>query len=214
MNLLSIRKCLVVTAHPDDAELAVGGTIAKLAAAGAEVRIFILTSSGNTAGESALRLKAAEASAAILGASVSYYRDGALKQVTDEKQSVLVSGLDRVIADYAPDLILTHHPEDSHEDHIATGRAVISCSRRYSGTIAVFPPNEHRSCLNAGFHGNVLVDVSEHIDQKVQAIDTHNFDGKSYKELDLRLVRDFARYCGSRASCGYAETLNLLQARW
>ncbi len=38
------RRALVVVAHPDDAESAAGGTMAKLVAAGTQVRLVVFTS--------------------------------------------------------------------------------------------------------------------------------------------------------------------------
>jgi len=110
---------LAVGAHPDDVELACGGTLALLAQAGRRVAILHLTAGeAGTRGTAAGRRREAEAAAAALGAVDLAFLDcgdGGLRHGTAEEDA-LVTELRRL----RPELVFGPTPADRHPDH---GRA-------------------------------------------------------------------------------------------
>jgi N-acetylglucosamine malate deacetylase 1 len=107
---------LVLAAHPDDAELGCGGTIAKHIAAGKKVGVVDLTRGElGTRGTPETRKQEAEASAKILGLSVRDnlgLSDGYFQN--DIASQLKVIG---VIRKYRPDIILANATYDRHTDH-------------------------------------------------------------------------------------------------
>jgi LmbE family N-acetylglucosaminyl deacetylase len=108
--------CLVVAAHPDDAELFAGGTIALALKRGRRVAILDLTR-GETASRGSAATRAAEAAAAsrILGLTVREtldLGDGDLANTQERRRAVAA-----VIRRLRPRLIIGHGPQDRHPDH-------------------------------------------------------------------------------------------------
>ncbi len=103
-------------AHPDDAELGCGGTIAKEVSFGKKVGIVDFTRGElGTRGTVESRDREAAASAAILGLSARInlnFRDGFF--FNDEAHQLQ---LVRVIRQYQPDIVLANAIYDRHPDH-------------------------------------------------------------------------------------------------
>jgi LmbE family N-acetylglucosaminyl deacetylase len=125
-------RVLVIGAHPDDPDFSCGGTAALWAAAGHEVR-FLSTTSGDTGhhaigGIELARRRQAEASRSAAVAGVAEYR--ILDNHTGELEPTVANRrmLIRLIRELAPDLVLSHRPNDYHPDHRATGQLVMDAS--------------------------------------------------------------------------------------
>ena len=110
---------LVLAAHPDDAELACGGTLAKLTNEGHRVGLVDLTRGDlGTRGTPAIRAEEATAAAEVLGLSLREnlgFRDGFFRHDEDHLREVI-----RSVRRHRPRIVLTNAPEDRHPDH---GRA-------------------------------------------------------------------------------------------
>lgn len=110
---------LVMTVHPDDAELGAGGTIAKYVAEGKKVGIIDLTRGElGTRGTSITRAEEAAEAARILGVAVREnleLRDGFF-QNREQEQYVII----KAIRKYQPEIVITNAIDDRHPDH---GRA-------------------------------------------------------------------------------------------
>ncbi|TYR36507.1 bacillithiol biosynthesis deacetylase BshB1 [Sphingobacterium phlebotomi] len=110
---------MVMTVHPDDAELGAGGTIAKYIAAGKKVGIVDLTQGElGTRGTSETRKQEAAKAAEILGVQVREnlgLRDGFF--ANDEESQLIII---RAIRKYQPEIVITNALDDRHPDH---GRA-------------------------------------------------------------------------------------------
>src|SRR5688572_14412126 len=107
---------LVLAAHPDDAELGCGGTIASHVSLGYKVGIVDLTRGElGTRGTPEIRAQEAKDAAAILGVSVRdnlNLKDGFF-QNNPEHQLVVI----RAIRKYQPDIVIANAVSDRHVDH-------------------------------------------------------------------------------------------------
>ena len=116
-----------IHAHPDDAEILAGGTLALLSSLGHEITIVTL-SAGDCGSMThrpdeiaAIRKAEAAESAALIGAN---YRWGGLHDMaifSDDPSRRAVTGL---IRDLRPEIILTAAPSDYMSDHEATSQLV------------------------------------------------------------------------------------------
>ena len=126
---------LVFGAHPDDAELGAGGTIAKEVANGKKVGIIDLTRGElGTRGSAELRAKEAKAAAAILNVTVREnlgFRDGFF--INDETHQLEII---KIIRKYRPEIVLCNAIEDRHIDH-GKGSKLVSDACFLSGLIKI-----------------------------------------------------------------------------
>ncbi len=114
---------LAAAAHPDDAELVMGGTIARETSRGRRVALVDLTrGESGSRGTPEIRLKEAEVAARILGAvhRESLEMPDARLQVTPELRDTLVE----VVRRLRPRVVLTQHWEQRHPDHAAASHLV------------------------------------------------------------------------------------------
>jgi LmbE family N-acetylglucosaminyl deacetylase len=129
-------RLLGVFAHPDDETLCAGGTFAKYASAGAEVRVVSLTKGGagqirdasaaTRATLTAVRAMELDAAGHELGLSETRcldYTDGELSRVDGRTLVRLASHL---LSELQPDVVITFAPDgfSGHPDHVAVGAAV------------------------------------------------------------------------------------------
>lgn len=111
---------LVIAAHPDDAEISVGGTLLLLSRAGKKVGVVDVTRGEmGTRGSVEDRERETAAANGILKLAVRHnleQPDGRV-EVTLEARERLAS----LMREHAPEIVLAHHVEDLHPDHKATG---------------------------------------------------------------------------------------------
>jgi len=115
-------KILIVGPHPDDQELGMGGTIAKLTSQGHDVLLLDVTSGEPTPfGSPEVRANESAAAAEILG----------VKRTTINLPNRFVEhtiparhAVAAVIREHQAEIIFAPYFEDAHPDHVATSRIV------------------------------------------------------------------------------------------
>ncbi len=117
-----MSQILVVGPHPDDQELGMGGTIAKLASQGHDVLLLDMTSGEPTPhGSPEIRSKEAIAAAEILGVKRTSVN---LPNRYVEHSIPARHAVAAVIREHQAEIVFTPYFEDAHPDHIATTRIV------------------------------------------------------------------------------------------
>ena len=114
---------LVFAAHPDDAELSMGGTIAKLTSTGLKVGIIDLSKGElGTRGSAEIRMKEAQNAGEILKIAHREnlgFKDGSLKPNEEYLKKIISK-----IRKYQPKIIFAPYFNDRHPDHIGTSQLV------------------------------------------------------------------------------------------
>lgn len=198
------RRILVVGAHPDDLELAAGGSIARFADRGHDVRAIIM-SDGANGGAAHIRLDEARDASTYLG-----LRDLAMHQYTDtrlgDSMDLMIASIEMEIATFQPDVILTHSANDQHQDHHSVHLAVLRAGRRVPTILCFESPS-----VTPEFRPRFFVDISDYLDTKVGAVAWHaNQLGKPYMGSDRILGQ--AAHRGSEAKIQYAEGFEVVRA--
>ncbi len=114
---------LIFAAHPDDAELSMGGTVAKLTGNGIKVGI-IDVSGGELGSRGSLEIRKKEANEASKILQVSLrenlgFKDGSLKFNDEYLKKIIIC-----IREYQPKIIFAPYFNDRHPDHIGTSQLV------------------------------------------------------------------------------------------
>jgi LmbE family N-acetylglucosaminyl deacetylase len=197
---------LVIGAHPDDAELAIGGSIARLARAGARVVVAVVS----IPADYDTRKREAAHAARILGCELRFLVDeGACTRVEDMKSYQLVGVLDAVVRELKPAAVFTHHAAEFHRDHVAVHNACVSTQRLRAFDFFTFSPTMCRP-VPVAFHPRAYVDVTRTIEAKMAAIDAHasQFGDRG---ISTEMYRDMARMNGRMVGVQYAEGLDVVR---
>jgi N-acetylglucosamine malate deacetylase 1 len=192
-------------AHPDDLEVGAGGLLARLANEGAEVTLTVI-SVPNRISE---RLAEAEAGARALGARLVVLYPERQCRVEDIPMHELVGRFDTLVADFRPDLVITHSHNDLHWDHGLVNRATVSSLRRTPCDLLAFLSSPEMNAQTRGF-GQCFADISGYIDTKIGAISCHK---SQLPKLDVESSRDLARAMGRISGFDYAEAYEVLRVR-
>ena len=197
------KTVVAIGAHPDDLEIGIGGTLAKLKKSGAHVVMCV----ASIPKDYEVRFAEAKLGAEILGCELKILLDGGPHRIEDVKTSELVGALDAVIHEYKPAAVLTHSASDFHNDHLLIYRACRPMLRLGHFDFFSYHPTNCRP-VPVEFHANVYVDISETIDAKMHAISAHasQFGGRG---LDTEMYREFASTQGRMIGVRYAEGLDV-----
>jgi bacillithiol biosynthesis deacetylase BshB1 len=169
---------LAIMAHPDDAELLCGGTLARMAAHGHRVGILDLTGGeSGSFGDRDTRAREAQAAAAVLG--VAQRRTAGLPDGRLENTPAARSVVATLIRELRPRTVILHWPEARHPDHRAAselGRdaCFIAGIRNAQGVHGdAFRPHKLLYSLTyqeAQVKPSFVVDITDFMDRKLEAI--------------------------------------------
>ena len=188
---------LAVFAHPDDVELAVGGTLLKMKHLGYRTGALDVTRGEmGTRGTVEGREEEARNAAKILKLDVREnlgLRDGHVF-CDDESRTKLV----RVLRQLKPKVILTHQIDDPHPDHnhiaqLVRESARLSSMKRYdeeTGAEKIPVPNVAHNIYSRLVQPSFIVDISGFLEEKMEAIRAHTsqFYDPASTEPETRLT--------------------------
>lgn len=220
---------LGVFAHPDDAELSVGGTLIKLKKRGYRTGVLDVTRGEmGTRGTVEGRAAEAQAAARLLGLDTREnleLRDGHV--FSDEvSRAAMVRALRRL----KPRVVLTHQQGDSHPDHDAIASLVRQCSRLAAmrkfdpetSAERIQPPIIAHNIFSRRSSISFIVDISGELDAKMEAIAAHasQFYDPGSTEPETMLtsstyldeVRSRAKYYGSLIGSAAGEPYFVAEA--
>lgn len=180
MDELKPLDVLAIVAHPDDAELCMGGTLLKMAAQGHRTGVVDLTRGElGTRGSADLRDREAADAAQVLG--LSYRANLNLGDGFFEENETSLRAIITQIRHTRPRLVLTNAPTDRHPDHGRAEQLVqracfLSGLPKIETYWEVEPQKAHRPAqVFAGVQDHHLqpsfvVDISAWYEQKLAAI--------------------------------------------
>ena len=215
---------LAVYAHPDDADVACGGTLARWAKAGSAVHLLVCTDGGKGTTDPAVepgdlaRVRAGEleSSSALIGLSTVEnlgFPDGELTD-SDDFRCTLVKRVRAV----RPDVVCGHDPTAvffgqayfNHRDHRIAGAALLDAVAPAAALPHYFPeagaPHQVSTVLlSATLEPDEWVDISGTIEAKASAVECHRTQFAGQDGWAGEAVRRRAAEEGRRAGVTYAE---------
>jgi bacillithiol biosynthesis deacetylase BshB1 len=220
---------LAVFAHPDDMELTVGGTLLKMKSLGYKTGALDVTGGEmGTRGTPEGRAEEADEAARILKLDVREnlgLSDGHVF-VDEESRVKLV----RVLRRLKPKVILTHQYDDPHPDHNHIAQLVRESARLASmrkfdevfGLDRIKVPVVAHNVFSRLLAPSFIVDVSEFLKEKMQAIKAHKsqFYNPDSDEPETRLtskhfldeLENRTRYFGSLIAVAAGEPFYVREA--
>ncbi len=230
---------LVIMAHPDDAEFGSAGTTAKWIKEGWEVHYLVVTDAtgGGSDGATDIGVEARELIATtrkaeqreagrILGlAGITFldYPDGVIEPTIELRHAIV-----RELRRLRPSRVICPSPDRSwdpaysigrhHPDHLAVGAASLAAIYPASQNPWDFPelmleglmPHKVREIYVVGApFTNHWVDVSDTVDQKIEALRAHHSQLGEHFDRVEEMVRGWLQEVGARHGVCAAEEFNL-----
>jgi LmbE family N-acetylglucosaminyl deacetylase len=215
---------LAVYAHPDDAEVSCGGTLARWTAVGSEVHLAVCTSGDKGSSDPAdntrvlTRRRAEETSfaAEVLGLAGHHslgHPDGELENTPPLRAEIvaLVRRLrPQVVVCPDPTAVFFGDHYFNHHDHRVTGWATLDAIAPAAGNPHYFPEagpvhQVSHAYLSGTLEPNVWVDVSDTLGAKIDALFRHQSQLPGTTERFRVFLRQRAEEEGRAAGTRYAE---------
>lgn len=194
-------RILGIGAHPDDIEIYFAGLLGLAGSRGHDVHWLVATCGGAYGtGEAATlrerRREEARTGAALFGAAPIFLgrEDGGLH--ADHEATALLAA---EFARLAPDLIVTHAPNDYHPDHRALSAYVVQAA---SFRIPVLYAD---TMLGIDFHPGHYVDISAYMERKKQALALHASQPVGRYLEFIEIWNRFRGLQTGNPTCRYAE---------
>ena len=223
----ALRRILCISAHPDDNEFTIGGSVARWAREGREVAFCLVTTGGAGVNEHTpssdglipIRERETHAAARILGVKevvLLGYPDGTLEPTLGMRRD-----LTRVIRRARPDVVVCSDPTVrfygneymNHPDHRAVASAALDAVFPSAETGAIFPeliaeglaPHKVKQVFLAGsLDPDVFVNIAATLAAKCRALKAHRSQVGKGEWVD-QLLKGWALRDGKRGGLRYAE---------
>jgi N-acetylglucosamine malate deacetylase 1 len=212
-----MMRIAVLGPHPDDQELAMGGTIALLAAGGHAVTLVDMTTGEPTPfGSEEARAQEAAAAAKLLGVTrlATGFRNREVAYSLEARHRVAA-----IYRQLRPDMLFLPYPQDAHPDHVAVTR--IGEDARFDAKLTksailgephYCPRVIYYFCthLRINFPATFCVDVSAFWQRKMEAVNCYQsqfYTGRTGEDHGavVRYVDTVGRYFGNMINRSRAE---------
>lgn len=221
---------LLVVAHPDDEVLGAGATIKKLTDKGNIVDVCIMCTEAKAR---AFRPKDNElnddtdAALSMLGVRRKYEGTFPNIEMNNSTHLSLVQFIEKAIIASNCDIIITHHPADTNNDHMHTSMACQAAIRLFQRRVEVEPLKEFwfmevlsstewsvNTSMNR-FQPNTFIEIGEdNINIKIAALATYRDVMRSYPHpRSSEAIKGLAAYRGAQSGCNYAEAFECVLRR-
>ena len=224
-------KYLLVVAHPDDVVLGAGASMWKWTHEGDEVDVAIMCTEAKARAfrPSDKELEGdIDAAVFFLGAKKKYEEAFPNIEMNTVPHLKLVQFIESAIRESEPDIIITHHPADTNNDHLQTSMACQEAIRLFQRQPSVKPVKEFwymevPSCsewaINDAmnlFRPNCYVEVGkEGVEAKCKALAMYRGVMRPYPHpRSNEYISGLAAIRGSQWGCSYAEAFQVVLRRY
>ena len=222
--MLNKKVILIVAPHADDETLGCGGVILRNIAAGAEVHWLIVTSMKEEYGYTHEQVRTRKNE--ITSAAKSYnftkvHELGYQPAFLDTKpKGDIISSIANIINAVRPEEVYTVFRNDAHSDHEVVYDSVMSATKTFrypfiKRVLAYETLSETDFGMkpeDGGFKPNVFVDISEHLEQKLNILEMFESEVGEFPFPRSRIaLESLARVRGAQSNLLAAEAFMLMK---
>jgi len=216
------KRILVISPHPDDETLGLGGSISKFIDQGSE--IYVVTVSGHLPPLYDLTdyertIKEAHEAYKVLGVSNSKFLEIPATMVKDEPVHKLNGYIESCIKEFKPNIVFIPFP-DRHIDHRVIFESCLVATRPVGkGTeiemVAAYETlsetHWNAPYVEINFNPNLVVDISDHLEKKILALQC--FESQILEEgpRSTEAIRALAKFRGSQSGFEYGEAFYIIR---
>lgn len=203
---------LIISAHPDDEVIGLGGTIAKHAKKGDKVYVSIISEGVSAQYENKekflkLRREACLNAAKYLGIEKVFFHDLSDAKLDVVSHLEINKIIEEDIQKTNPQRIYTHHWSDLHKDHRLVFESTIVAARKIKEIFCYEILGSTNKKLDVVcFSPNVYIDISEELDKKLKAVSFYETELKEFPHpLSLESITTLAKFRGVESNLKAAE---------
>ncbi len=207
------KSILVFGAHPDDLEIGMGGTIAKLSAMGYEVQPIIATLPNFVKSDTKEGRKTESVlSAKVMGCKSPVFLDLSPEEMIFGRK--FISLIDSLVTKYKPDSVFTQWYGDSHQDHQILTKSVISACRDQNN-LFMYETTIPGGITENSFRPQLFVDISDTLDTKKNALERFESQFVRCGEIWIPAIIGRCSYRGYQINSKYAEAFEVVKVtKW
>jgi len=194
------KKVLIFSAHPDDAEIGMGGTISYLIDKGFDVISFVGYQ------HNIVRILESKSAAKFLKIKEIHF----LSFLNNNKREI-IEKMDKCIETYKPHSVFTQFLGDSHHEHKIVAECVLSAARSNNFNVYMFEEVILGGLTERIFKPQLFIDISKHMDKKIKSIKLHKSQIKKNNNLWLDGLKGRAKYRGYQCNVKYAEVFEIIK---
>ena len=217
------KKILIIAPHPDDETLGVGGTIAKFASMGHDIKVLIV--SGHlpplySRKEYEVTIAESKKAFDILGVQSSKFLEIPATMIGDLSIYELNSKISEIVNNFEPHMVFCPYP-DRHIDHRQVFDSVMVATRPVGAgkNIEVLASYETLSethwnapHIEPNFVPNWVIDISEYIELKLNAFRCYQSQISIFPgPRSIEAVEALAKFRGTQAGFGYGEGMHIIR---
>lgn len=207
------QQVIAFGAHPDDIEIGMGGTVAKLTGMGYDVRLVIATLPNFVKTDTKEERKHESImSAKVMGCKTPEFLDLSPEEIVFKRK--FVTQISKIIQELNPEAIFTQWIGDTHQDHQALTRAVVAAARD-SNDVFMYETTIPGGISEHAFRPQLYVDVTDTLEIKKNALDC--FDSQKIRCGPLWIDSLVGRcsYRGYQMNTKYAEAFEVIKvSKW
>ncbi|MBE6846698.1 MAG: PIG-L family deacetylase [Ruminococcus sp.] len=214
-------KVLVFAPHNDDEVLGAGGTIAKHIAKGDEVYVCEVTASLVESRKQLMQNEARKVHR-FLGVKETIFLDFPVVELPHVETRKFNNAVTEVTARIQPEIVYIPFSGDMHRDHAMVAEAAMVAVRPiaapYVKTVLAYETLSetgwHYPTADKAFIPNVFIDITEHIEDKVTAMEMYEAQLKEDPHpRSGEGIRALAKFRGGTIGVSYAEAFMCIRYR-
>jgi LmbE family N-acetylglucosaminyl deacetylase len=218
------KKVIVISAHPDDETLGVGGTLLKHKSQGDEIYWIIVTSISTELGFSAERVQCRqneiEQVASAFGFKKVFQMGYPTMSLSSSSLKRLIPEISKIFTEVEPEIIYTLNRSDAHSDHRFLFDAVAACTKSfrypYIKKVLMYEcisETEFAPCLHElVFMPNYFVDITGFLPEKIKILRIYDTElGDHPFPRSIKNVEALSVFRGASVGVEHAEAFQIIK---
>jgi len=208
---------LILSPHPDDETIGMGGTINKLSKLHHEIFLCIITDgSSNKNGDkkkSKNRKEDCKKVGRFLGIKKIIFLDFPDTRLMEIPQVEINSSIEKIITKINPDILFIPPENDLHTDHSKVHNCALVSSRSLTNNIKQIYSYEILGHVKTPFLPNVFVNIEKFLSKKISAFKMYKTEQRNYPHhRSIKSIENLAIRRGVESGLKFAEAFRLIRS--
>lgn len=209
-------RILVISAHPDDEVLGMGGTIKKLAKKGNIIHLCVVSEGASAQYMDKkmieVRRKACMQSSKLLGIKKIDFLNFSDMKLDSIPQIEINKKIEEIISKFKPEIVFTTPNNDVNKDHQVVHECTLVACRQYVSKVKKIIAYEIPGSRVEQFHPNTYYDIGKEMDTKIKAFKYYKSEIESYPHpRSIEFLKILSKFRGVEAGVELAEGFELIR---